>query len=136
VNVLEITVTRRDLVEPMTLIGQQAREHVDAPRRALRVRLAAELRGELELFDEGDQIRAVSLEHRTVTRQIDLAHDEVLKSLLDAVVAPWQKAATEPVRNVAEMQIDACGLDRRLWQQGAIPGDQPRADGLVEPLRR
>ena len=45
-------VARTDLVESVAVVGEQAGEHVDAPGGALRVRLAADLRRQVELLEQ------------------------------------------------------------------------------------
>ena len=52
-------VAPRDLVEAMALIGDEAGEHVDAARRALRVRLAADVGRQVELLDQRNQVRTI-----------------------------------------------------------------------------
>ena len=49
--------------------------------------------------------------------------------------AAGKEAATQPVGDVTEMQVDARRLDRRFREPIAIPADEARADRLVEPLR-
>ena len=114
-------VAGRDLIEAMAVIGQQAGEHVDTTGRALRIGLAADLRRQVELFDERDEVRPVALEHRAVASEVDLAHDEVLESLFDRVVVARKERAPQPIGDVAEMQIDARRLDRRLGNEGSDP---------------
>src|SRR5205807_5099306 len=106
-------VTGLDLVEALPAVGDQPGEDVDSSRRALRVRLAADVVRKVEAFDERDEVRPVRLEDRAIAGEVDLAHHEVVQALFDSVIAPWQEAATQPVGHRAQMQVEARRLDGR-----------------------
>ena len=105
-------VAGRDLVEAVAVVGDHAREHVEAPGRALRVRLPPDAGRQLELLDERDQIGALRLEDGAVSAQVDLVDDEVLELDLDGRIV-GEEAAADPVRDLAEMQVEAGRLDAR-----------------------
>src|SRR5271165_7371499 len=52
-------ISRRDLIEAVIAVGQYAGEDVQAPGRALRVRLGADLLGQVQLLDERDEVGPV-----------------------------------------------------------------------------
>ena len=91
-------------------VGDDAGEDVEATSRAPRVRPATDPGRKMEPFPERDQVRPVLLEHCSVVGEIQLVH-----AVFAELVANWtgarQKAATEPVGDVAEGQVEARGLD-------------------------
>ena len=111
-------VARGDLVEAVAAVAEHAREHVQAPGRALRVGLRADLRGQRQALDQGHQVGPVALQRGAVA-QVDPFEGEVLDLLLDGRVAVGQEAAAQRPRVLPESQVDA----RRLHRGG---GDLPR----------
>ena len=71
-----------NLVEPVAVVADDAREHIEAARRALGVRTAADVRRQAQLFEQRDEVRTVGLEHRPAP-QVDLVDDEVLELDVD-----------------------------------------------------
>src|SRR6266540_50953 len=72
-----------DLVETVTVVGDDPGEDVEATRGALRVRLAADRRRKAELLDERDEIGPVGLEDGSVAAEIQLVDDEALELHVD-----------------------------------------------------
>ena len=128
-------IARRDLVEAVAVIGDDACEHVDAPRRALGVRLAPQARWEIEALLEFDQVRAAGLEHRPLAAQVDLVEDVVLQFALHRVGAR-QEAAADAQGTLAEAQIEAGRLHVGVWDLEPPGVDVPRVDGSLEELAR
>ena len=61
-------VAARDVVEDLAAVGDEAREDVEPPGRALRVRDGGDDLRELQVLDELDDINAAAFEHRARRR--------------------------------------------------------------------
>jgi hypothetical protein len=100
-----------NLVEAVVAVGQHPGEDVEAAGRALRVRLGANVIGQGELLDQGDEVGTVALQHRAVA-QVDLLEGEAVDLLLDRRVDVRQEAAAQGPSEVAQAEVDAGRLNR------------------------
>ena len=81
-NDLEVqasAVAGADLVEPEALVGDHPGEHVEPPGRALGVRPPPEVGRELQLLDEGDEVRALRLQDGPLAPKVELIDHELLQ---------------------------------------------------------
>src|ERR1039458_2922714 len=85
----------------MVAIGDHSGEHVQAAGRALGVGLRANLRGEMELLDQRDEVGTVALERGSVAK-VYLLEGQILDLLLDGGAAVRQEAAAQRPRELAE----------------------------------
>ncbi len=120
-------VTVGDLVEAVGPVGDDAREHVGPAGGALRVRLAADSCREVQRLLERDEVRASRFQHDTVVAEVEFVDDQVLHPGLDRL-AVGKEAAADPVRHLAQAEIQAGGLDVRRRDLEPPGVDDPLRD--------
>ena len=126
-------VARRHLVEPVAVVGDDPREDVDAPGRALGVGLAPQPGREVESLLQLNQVRAARLEHGAVATEVDLVEDVVLQLALDRV-GPGQEAAADAQGPLAQAEVEAGRLHVGFGDLEAPGVDVAGADGPLEEL--
>src|SRR3990172_6633429 len=85
-----------DGVEPVLMIGDEPREHVEPPRRAFRMGEAGDGRAQLELLDQRHEIDAARLEHGALG-EIDLVEFELGKLVAHRGVGTGEEARADGV---------------------------------------
>ena len=91
--------------------------------------------GQREPFLQRDEVRPLGLEHDAVLAEVELVDDVVLDPPLDGL-AVGQEAAPDPVRDLAEPEVEARGLHVLGRDREAIGVDDPGRDRLFEVLAR
>ena len=102
-------ITRLDPVEAARTIGDHAREHVEPAGGAFWVCGCRNAGWQRETFQQGHDVDRACLQHRAIAER-DLVQLEMLDALGDRRVGPGQEARAHPIRDVAEPQVEACGL--------------------------
>ncbi len=102
-------IARLDAVEAARVVGDDAREHVEPAGRAFRIGGCCDILRQREAFEQRHDIDRAGLQHRAVGQR-DLVQLQVLDALRDRGVA-GQEARAHAIRDVAEAQVKACGLD-------------------------
>ena len=91
--------------------------------------------GQGEAFAERDQVGTVGLQDRAVARMSSSSTTKSLSLLLDRA-AVGEEAAPDPVRDVAQVQVDARRLDARRRNLELARVDEPQVDRPAEGLAR
>src|SRR5207248_9836288 len=107
----------------------------DAAGRALRVRLPANARRQRQTLFQRNEVRPFGLEDDAVLAQVQLGDDVVLYAPLDRL-ATGKETATDPVRDLAQAQVEARRLHVLLRDREAPGIDDPRRDRALEVLAR
>src|SRR5690606_5392574 len=101
-------ITRRNLIEAGGAIRDEAREHIEAPRRALRIGERADVRGQGEpFFDTGD-IDAAHFENRAL-RQVDFMQRELCELVFNRLAGRGKEARADAEGARAQPEIEARG---------------------------
>jgi hypothetical protein len=117
------------MIEHLTAVGDQSREHVKAAGGALGIGDGRDVVGQfLDVLDELDHVDAAALQHRAVGQRQHIA-TQLLKLFLDRLGAAGQEAGAHPVRLVAEAKIDAGRLELAL-----VDVDGGAQDAAVEQV--
>src|SRR5580765_1599291 len=103
-------VTLAHAIELGAVVGDEAREDVQAPGRALRVAQGRGALLQLETLEQRDDVHAAALEHRAAA-DVHLVHLEVGEPVLDLRVFPGEKARTHAPGDAPQAQVEARGLD-------------------------
>ena len=120
-------------VETVLAVGDQAGEHVEAAGRAFRVGEGGDGRAQLELLDQRHEIDAARFEHGAAG-EIDLVEFELGELVAHGGVRPGQEARANAVGDLAEPEIEACGLDlveADLRRRPDLARGDERADALA-----
>ena len=91
--------------------------------------------GSGETLLQRDEVRPLGLEHRAVFTKVELVDDVVLDPAFDGL-AIGQEAATDSVRDLAEAQVEAGGLDVLVRDREAAGVDDARRDRTLQVLAR
>jgi hypothetical protein len=107
----------------MVSIGDHTGEDVEATGRALGVRLCAHTLRQVQLLDQGHQVRTIALQHCSIA-QVDPLESEAVDLLLDSRIDVGQEGAPQGPGEVAESQIDA-GRLHGLGSDSVVAGANP-----------
>ena len=100
----------RDPIEATRLVGDHAREDIEAPGRALGVRRRRDIGRHCQALDERHDVDAAGLQHGALG-QGEFVHLQFGDTAPDGGTRAGQKARAHAVRDRAKAQVEARRLD-------------------------
>ena len=140
-------VARRNMVESVRAVDDEAGEDVEPPGRALRIGRAGKARRQREPLHQRRDIDDALLQHRPVAGERDPLRVEALQPVGDARAPARQEARAHAKSLGREPQVEArrlelARLDRRCGGKGALARERldalagEKAGGTGAPRRR
>ena len=102
-------VARRDLIEAVRAIGDNAGEHVEPAGRAFRIGGGGNIGRQRQAFHQRHDMHAAGFQHSALT-QIDPVQFEIFDALCDRRLRTGQEARAHAIGGGAQAKIETCGL--------------------------